>query len=144
MVMSMSLNQVQAIGNVGRDPEVRFSTTGEPIVSFSVAASEKWTDKLGKPQERTEWFGVTVFGGLAKVAQNYVHKGDKVYIQGALRTEEWTDKDGVKKRSTKVILSGPRSTLILLGGKPKESAIADTPNGTPKGEWQADDSDVPF
>jgi len=139
--MSYSLNRVEVIGNVGKDPEVRYTKAGEPLVSFSVAASDKWKDKAGKPQERTEWFNVTVFGGLAKVAQSYVTKGSKVYVSGQLRTEEWTDNDGGKRYSTKVVLSGPQSNLILLGGGARTDA---SPPKSDPGAFVASDEDLPF
>jgi len=137
--MSLSLNQVQIVGNVGKDPEVKYNTAGDPIASFSVAASEKWKDKSGKDQERTEWFNVTAFGPLAKIIQDILTKGARVFVQGSLRTEEWTDKDGQKRRTTKVILSGPRATFLLLSPKKDKPSEAQGDGG-----FQATDDDVPF
>ena len=114
-----SLNKVQIIGNLGRDPDVRHTQDGKPIVNLSVATSESWKDRnTGERKERSEWHRVVIFNeGLAKVAEQYLKKGSTVYIEGQLQTRKWTDKDGVEKYSTEVILQNYRGELVMLGGK---------------------------
>lgn len=139
------MNKVQVIGHCGKDPEIRYQQNGDPVASFSVAATEKWT-KDGQKQERTEWFNCTAFGKLAQIVRDYVTKGKQVYIEGSLRTDEFTDKEGNKRRSTKVVLSGPGAKLVLLGGRGERSDATDeerTPSA-PAQDWQASDEDVPF
>src|SRR6187200_3048368 len=112
-----SVNKVTLIGNVGKDPEIRYTQSGEPIANFSLATSENWTDKSGQKQEKTEWHRVEVFGKTAQVVRDYCTKGKSVYIEGSIRYDEWTDKDGNKKYMTKIRVSGPGSRLVLLGSR---------------------------
>ena len=114
-----SLNKVQLIGNLGRDPEVRHTQDGKPIVNLSVATSESWKDRnTGERKERSEWHRVVIFNeGLAKIAEQYLKKGSTVYIEGQLQTRKWTDKDGVEKYSTEVIVQGFNSSLKMVGGR---------------------------
>ncbi len=112
-----SVNKVILIGNVGRDPEIRYTQSGEPIANFTLATNEVWNDKSGQKQERTEWHRVEVFGKTAQVVRDYVTKGRPVYIEGSIRYEEWTDKDGNKRNTTRIRVSGPGSRLVLLGGR---------------------------
>lgn len=118
--MAGSVNKVILVGNLGRDPEVRHTQDGKPIVNLSVATSETWRDRnTGERKERTEWHRVVIFNeGLAKVAEQYLKKGSTVYIEGQLQTRKYTDKDGVEKYSTEVVLQGFNSTLTMLGGRP--------------------------
>jgi len=149
-----SVNKVILIGNLGKDPEIRYTQTGEPIANFSLATSENWTDKGGQKQERTEWHRVEVFGKTAQVVRDYCTKGKPVYIEGSIRYEEWTDKDGNKRNTTKIRLSGPGSRLVLLGsrgdsGGPRGGASAERESGSgapppPADDFQASDEDVPF
>jgi single-strand DNA-binding protein len=120
-----SVNRVTIIGNVGKDPEVRRMTNGDSVVNLSVATSESWKDKAsGERKEKTEWHRVVCFNEhIGKVIEQYVHKGSKVYLEGALQTRKWTDKDGVEKYSTEVVLSRFNGTLVLLDGK-KDGATA--------------------
>ena len=112
----MSLNQVQLIGNLGRDPEKRSLNSGDPVCNFSIATSEKWKDKsTGDKREQTEWHRVVVFGRLADVCSEYLRKGSQVFIQGKLTTRKWTDKSGVEKYTTEVVLSGPNSIMRMIG-----------------------------
>lgn len=114
-----SLNKATIIGNLGRDPEVRHAQDGRPIVNLAIATSESWKDKnTGERKEKTEWHRVVIFNeGLAKVAEAYLKKGSTVYIEGQLQTRKWTDKDGVEKYSTEIVLQNFRGELVLLGGK---------------------------
>jgi single-strand DNA-binding protein len=117
--MAGSVNKVILVGNLGRDPEVRRMTSGEPIVNLSVATSESWRDKTsGERKEKTEWHRVVIFNeNLAKVAEQYLHKGSKVYLEGQIATRKWTDKDGVEKYSTEVVLNRFRGELQLLDSR---------------------------
>src|SRR5258705_10122735 len=114
--MAGSVNKVILIGNLGKDPEVRRMQDGRPIVNFSVATSENWRDKAtGERKERTEWHRVVIFNeNLAKIAEQYLKKGSKVYLEGSLQTRKWTDQQGVKKYSTEVGLQGVNSALTAL------------------------------
>lgn len=117
--MAGSVNKVILVGNLGRDPEVRHTQDGKPIVNLSLATSESWRDRnTGERKERTEWHRVVIFNeGLAKVAEQYLRKGSTVYIEGQLQTRKYTDKDGVEKYSTEVVLQGFNSNLTMLGGR---------------------------
>ena len=114
--MAGSVNKVILVGNLGKDPEVRRMTSGEPVVNLSVATSETWRDKAsGERKERTEWHRVVIFNeNLAKVAEQYLRKGAKVYLEGALQTRKWQDKDGQDRYSTEVVLQGFNSALTML------------------------------
>jgi single-strand DNA-binding protein len=117
--MAGSVNKVILIGNLGKDPEVRRMQNGNPVVNLTVATSDTWRDKAtGERKEKTEWHRVVIFNeGLAKVAEQYLKKGAKVYIEGALQTRKWTDPQGVEKYSTEIVLQGFNSTLTMLDGK---------------------------
>lgn len=117
--MAGSVNKVILVGNLGKDPEIRRTQDGRPIANLSVATSETWRDKAtGERKEKTEWHRVVIFNeGLCKVAEQYLKKGAKVYIEGALQTRKWTDQAGVEKYSTEVVLQGFNSTLTMLDGR---------------------------
>ena len=117
--MAGSVNKVILVGNLGKDPEGRRMTSGDPVVNLSVATSESWRDKAsGERKEKTEWHRVVVFNdNLVKVAENFLKKGSKVYIEGSLQTRKWTDKDGTEKYSTEVVLQGFNSVLTMLDGR---------------------------
>jgi single-strand DNA-binding protein len=117
--MAGSVNKVILVGNLGKDPEIRRTQDGRPIANLSVATSETWRDKAtGERKEKTEWHRVVIFNeGLCKVAEQYLKKGAKVYIEGALQTRKWTDQSGVEKYSTEVVLQGFNSTLTMLDGR---------------------------
>src|SRR3954454_21923026 len=117
--MAGSVNKVILVGNLGKDPEVRRMQNGNPGGNLSVATSESWRDKAtGERKEKTEWHRVVIFSeGLAKVAEQYLKKGAKVYIEGALQTRKWTDQSGVEKYSTEVVLQGFNSVLTMLDGR---------------------------
>jgi single-strand DNA-binding protein len=121
--MAGSVNKVILVGNLGKDPEVRRMTSGDPIVNLSVATSENWRDKAtGEKKEKTEWHRVVIFNkNLADVAEKYLRKGAKVYLEGALQTRKWTDKDGHEKYSTEVVLQNFNGTLVMLDGRSGEA-----------------------
>lgn len=114
--MAGSVNKVILVGNLGRDPEIRTTQSGGKIVNFSLATSESWKDKQsGERREKTEWHRIVIFSeGLAGIAERYLKKGSKVYIEGSLQTRKWTGNDGVEKYSTEVVLQGFNSTLTML------------------------------
>jgi single-strand DNA-binding protein len=118
-VMAGSVNKVILIGNLGKDPEVRRTTSGDPVVNLSIATSESWRDKAsGERKEKTEWHRVVIFNkNLADVAEKYLRKGSKVYVEGQLQTRKWTDKDGAEKYSTEVVLQNFRGELTMLDGR---------------------------
>src|SRR5579862_4118658 len=117
--MAGSVNKVILVGNLGKDPEVRRMTSGEPVVNLSLATSESWRDKAsGERKEKTEWHRVVIFNkNLADVAEKYLRKGSKVYVEGQLQTRKWTDKDGAEKYSTEVVLQNFRGELTMLDGR---------------------------
>lgn len=114
--MAGSVNKVILIGNLGRDPEIRRTAQGDPVASFRIATSETWRDKQsGERKERTEWHSIVIFNeALAKVAEQYLKKGSKVYVEGQLQTRKWTDQAGVEKYTTEVVLQRFRGELTLL------------------------------
>ncbi|MER2606558.1 MAG: single-stranded DNA-binding protein, partial [Siculibacillus sp.] len=116
--MSGSVNKVILVGNLGADPEIRRTQDGRPIVNLRIATSETWRDRnSGERREKTEWHRVVIFSeGLAKVAEQYLKKGAKVYLEGQLQTREWEDQQGQKRYSTEVVLQGFNSTLTMLDG----------------------------
>jgi single-strand DNA-binding protein len=143
-----SVNRVILIGNLGRDPELRYVQSGQAVTTFSVATNDRWTDRDGKPQERTEWHRVVVWGKQAENCANYLAKGRSVYIEGRLQTREWEDKEGQKRQTTEIVAqtvqflggrdgagSGPRAAGGAGGAREPEIA---SPGGPP------DDKDIPF
>ncbi len=145
--MSGSVNRVTLLGNLGRDPEIRRTSSGDPIANLNVATSESWKDRAtGERKERTEWHKAVIFNaGLAKVAEQYLRKGSKVYLEGQLQTRKWTDKDGVDRYSTEVIVTGYRGVLTLLdahgGGSGAAGTGAETDTGTGRNGL---DDEIPF
>jgi single-strand DNA-binding protein len=117
--MAGSVNKVILVGNLGRDPEIRSMPNGDRIANFSLATSETWRDKSsGERKEKTEWHRVSVFNdNIVKVIENYVKKGSTVYVEGSLQTRKWTDKDGVEKYTTEVIIGRFNGQLTMLGGR---------------------------
>lgn len=114
--MSGSVNKVTLLGHLGNDPEVRTMQNGSKVVNLSLATSESWKDKnTGEKRERTEWHRVVIFAeGLARVAEQYLRKGSKVYLEGQLQTRKWQDQSGADKYSTEIVLQGFNSSLVLL------------------------------
>ena len=117
--MAGSVNKVILVGNLGKDPEIRRTQDGRPIANLSIATSDTWRDKAtGERKEKTEWHRVVIFSEpLCKIVEQYLKKGAKVYIEGALQTRKWTDNAGVEKYSTEVVLQGFNSTLTMLDGR---------------------------
>ena len=126
-----SVNSVTIVGRVGRDPETRYSAAGDAITNVTVATSESWKDKkTGEKKEQTEWHRITFFGKLAEIAGQYLEKGSLIYVEGSLRTNKYTDKDGIEKYSTDI----RANTMKMLGGKrePQPDDAAQQAMGVPK------------
>jgi single-strand DNA-binding protein len=111
--MVRGLNKVLVIGNVGRDPEMRYIPSGKPVTSFSVATSRSWTNSEGERREETEWFNVVAWGNLAEICKQHLRRGQQVYIEGRLQTRSWEDHEGKKRFRTELVAS----EMILLGGR---------------------------
>jgi single-strand DNA-binding protein len=158
--MAGSVNKVILVGNLGADPEVRSMSNGGKVVNLSVATSERWKDRnSGEQRERTEWHRVVIFSeGLARVAEQYLRKGSKVYLEGQLQTRKWQDQSGQDKYSTEVVLQGFNSNLTLLdgrsdgdnagggyqGGRPESGGARRPSSNAPAFEPGGTDDDIPF
>ncbi len=120
--MAGSVNKVILIGNLGADPEIRHTQDGRPIVNLRVATSESWRDKsTGERREKTEWHRVVIFNeGLARIAEQYLKKGSKVYLEGSLQTRKWEDQSGQERYTTEVVLQGFNSQLTMLDGRQRD------------------------
>jgi len=129
--MAGSVNKVILIGNLGADPEIRRTQDGRPIANLRIATSESWRDKnSGERREKTEWHTVVVFNeGLCKIAEQYLRKGSKVYLEGALQTRKWQDKEGNDRYSTEVVLQGFGSNLTMLDGRGEGGGQAERSSG---------------
>jgi single-strand DNA-binding protein len=148
-----SLNKVMLIGRLGKDPEIRYTPEGSAVANFSLATSETWNDKSGTRQERTEWHNIVAWTRLADLAKRYLAKGRQVYIEGRIRTREYDDKDGNKRRITEIIAN----QMVLLGSRPEgmeagsapqqrtgaapEPAYSSPPAGA---DVEITDDDIPF
>jgi single-strand DNA-binding protein len=126
-----SVNKVILLGNLGRDPETRYTTGGDAVCNLNIATSEQWKDKSGEKQEKTEWHRVVLFGRQAEIAGEYLKKGRSVYIEGRLQTRKYTDKDGVEKYSTEIV--GDRMQLIGSAREGGGGGDADFSGGAPSG-----------
>jgi single-strand DNA-binding protein len=146
-----SVNKVIVVGNLGRDPEVRYAPSGEAIANIAVATTEKWTDKTsGEKKEQTEWHRIVFYRKLAEVVGQYLKKGSSVYIEGKLHTRKWTDKEGVERYTTEIIAD----TMQMLGGSPRQDDDAPAPQQqrpAAQGKQQRfstpekfEDDDIPF
>ena len=156
--MAGSVNKVILVGNLGRDPEVRKTQNGDPIVHLSLATSESWKDRnSGERRERTEWHRVVIFNeNLGRIAQQYLNKGSKVYIEGQLQTRKWQDQSGQDKYSTEVVLQRFRGELTMLDSRSSggsggydsaqpASGADDTGGGASDGPSSGDlDDEIPF
>ncbi len=147
--MSGSLNKVMLIGNLGRDPEIRSTQDGNKIANLSVATSESWKDKnTGERKEKTEWHRVVIFDEkLSEIAEKYLRKGSKVYLEGQLQTRKWQDQSGADKYSTEIVLQRYRGVLTMLSDKPEDKpASGGTPGYTRPEPTPGPDpeDDIPF
>lgn len=139
-----SVNKVIVVGNIGRDPELRYMPSGDAVTNISVATTDRYKDKQsGEAKEITEWHRIAFFGKLAEIAGQYLKKGSQVYVEGRLRTRKWTDSSGQEKYSTEIVAE----TMQMLGGKPADqqgSAPQSQSAGAPTGGIGAMDDDEPF
>ena len=128
--MAGSINKVILVGNLGRDPESRTMQDGNPVVNLSIATSESWRDRnSGERRERTEWHRVVIFNDkLAEIAQKYLRKGSKIYLEGQLQTRKWTDQSGIEKYTTEVVLQRYRGELTMLDGRNETGGASDFSN----------------
>ncbi len=157
--MARGLNKVMIIGNLGSDPEIRYTTGGSAIANLRLATAESWRDKeSGEQQERTEWHRVVFFGRLAEIAGEYLKKGSQIYVEGRLQTRKWQDKDGADRYSTEIVAN----EMQMLGGRgagggsggqeesaaPRSSAAPRAPRNNPPAQHEAPmpdfDDDIPF
>jgi len=129
--MAGSVNKVILVGNLGADPEVRRMQDGRPVVNLRVATTESWRDRnTNERRERTEWHRVVIFNeGLCKIAEQYLRKGSKIYLEGQLQTREWEDQTGNKRWTTEVVLQGFNSALTMLDGRNQGGGMGDSPGG---------------
>lgn len=138
-----SVNKVILVGNLGRDPEVRYTQSGTPVANFTLATTDRWSDQSGERQERTEWHRIVVWGKQAEIAGEYLRKGKQIFVEGSLQTREWTDRDGNKRYTTEV----KAMNFQMLGrrgegepaGRRESTAVADSGGG---GGFE--DDDIPF
>lgn len=119
--MTRSLNKVMIIGNLGHDPEMRYTPSGRPLTKFRVATNRTWTNQEGEKETETEWFNVVAWGKLAEICNQYLEKGEKVYVEGRLHTRHWTDDEGNHQSATEVVAN----EMIMLN-RPSESNLKDT------------------
>jgi single-strand DNA-binding protein len=125
--MAGSVNKVILVGNLGRDPEVRYTQSNQKVVNLRIATSERWRDRQsGESRERTEWHSVVIFNeNLADIAERYLRKGSSVYVEGTLQTRKWTDQQGQERYTTEVVVPRFRGELTLLGGRGGEAAAGE-------------------
>jgi single-strand DNA-binding protein len=149
------INKVILVGNLGRPPELKQTTTGNTLANIALATSKTWNDKAGVKQERTEWHNITVFGKLAEIVGQYCQKGTKLYVEGELQTEKWQDKQGNDRYTTKVIVNGFGGVIQMLDSKntqeqavpvPQPARTPHVPEHPPLGDVGRDEpnDDIPF
>lgn len=143
--MAGSVNRVILVGNLGADPEIRTTTSGDRTCNLRLATSETWRDKTsGERKEKSEWHRIVIWNeNLVKVAESYLRKGSKVYVEGSLQTRKWTDKDGGEKYSTEIVLQKFRGELTLLDSKEKSDSYESPARGAPDDDGFGD-SEIPF
>ena len=152
-----SVNKVILVGNLGRDPETRYTTGGEAVTNISIATTDTWKDKAGEKQERTEWHRVAFFGKLAEIAGEYLKKGSQVYVEGRLRTRKWQDKDGQDRYTTEIMATEMKMLGSRAGaGEPREAPpepraaepraaeARPAPAKKPAGKFDDLEDDIPF
>jgi single-strand DNA-binding protein len=157
--MAGGVNKVILIGNLGRDPEVRFTPGGQAVANFTIATNESWTDKQGQKQERTEWHRIVVWGKLAELCGEYLSKGRQCFVEGRLQTREWTDKEGKKNYTTEVVAqnvqflgargegagAGPRrSQNGAQDYGPPPPGMEESANGAASAGGPPQEDDIPF
>lgn len=145
--MAASVNKVILLGNIGKDPEVRYMTSGDPVATVSLATTEVWKDKDGSKQERTEWHRVVFFGRLAQIVSDYVKKGMSIYVEGALRTRKWQDQSGQDRYTTEIVagtmqmLGSSRNSNQDMGPSPAQPSMK---SSAPSSSLDDLEDDIPF
>ncbi len=150
----MTLNKVMLIGNLGKDPEIRHTKGGDAVANFTLATSEQWKDRQGQKQERTEWHRCVAWRHLAELAQNYLHKGSKIYLEGKIETRDWTDNENIRRFRTEIIVNNIQFLTPRSESAPQDSAPPprsapppkQTSDNTPSPDNQDPyvDDDIPF
>lgn len=139
--MGQGINKVILVGNLGRDPELRATQSGTAVANFTLATTERWTDRQGQRQERTEWHRIVAWGKLAEIVKEYLTKGKQVYIEGSIRTRQWEDRDGNTRTTTEI----RADTLLMLGRPGDEEWFADRePEPEETSQAEITDDDIPF
>lgn len=141
--MSRGLNKVMVIGHLGRDPEMRYTPSGRPVTTFSIAVSRSWNTADGERRSETEWFNIVSWGNLAEICKQYLHKGQQVYIEGRLQTRHWEDKEGQKHTSVEVVAN----EMMMLGERRDNSSSSqgqDSEDKDDNSEPMADEDEFPF
>jgi len=139
--MSRGLNKVMVIGHLGRDPEMRYTPSGRPVTTFTVAVSRSWNTADGERRSETEWFNVVAWGNLAEICKQYLHKGQQVYIEGRLQTRQWEDKEGQKHKNVEVVAN----EMMMLGDRRDNSKSSDEIDQEDDlSEPLADEDEFPF
>ncbi len=140
--MSRGLNKVQIIGHLGRDPEMRYTPSGRPVTTFTVAVSRSWNTVDGERHNETEWFNVVAWGNLAEICKQYLNKGQQVYIEGRLQTRRWDDKEGVKHTSVEVVAN----EMMMLGDRRDHASSTSqaTESVSDDSEMTANEDEFPF
>jgi single-strand DNA-binding protein len=136
-----SVNKVILVGNLGRDPEIRYTQGGTPVANFTMATTERWSDPSGEKREKTEWHRIVVWGKQAEIASEYLRKGRQVYIEGSLQTREWTDREGNKRTTTEI-----RAQRLQLLGRPddRQAQPASQPDEEVAEPASYGEDDIPF
>ena len=140
--MSRGLNKVMIIGHLGRDPEMRYTPSGRPVTTFTVATSRSWNSANGERHSETEWFSVVAWGNLAEICKQYLTKGQQVYIEGRLQTRKWDDKEGVKHTSVEIVAN----EMMMLGDRRESNQASQSAESVPveNFEDQVDEDEFPF
>ncbi len=139
--MSRGLNKVMVIGHLGKDPEMRYTPSGRPVTTFSIAVSRSWNTADGERRSETEWFNIVSWGNLAEICKQYLHKGQQVYIEGRLQTRYWEDKEGQKHTSVEVVAN----EMLMLGDRhDNNSSSQESENDDDKSKPVADEDEFPF
>ena len=151
----MSVNKVILVGRLGRDPETRYTSSGQAVCNFSIATDETYKDRSGERQKRTEWHKIVMWGKLAEIAQQYLKKGSQVYLEGRIQSRQWDDKEGQKRTSFEIVANtmkmldsrsaGASAGVGMSGGRAAESDVsAAPPMDEPAGGPEISDEDIPF
>lgn len=139
--MSRGLNKVMVIGHLGRDPEMRYTPSGRPVTTFTIAASRSWNTADGERRSETEWFNIVSWGNLAEICKQYLHKGQQVYIEGRLQTRRWEDKEGQKRTNVEVVAN----EMLMLGDRRNQSKqTQESEQDEDQSEPVADEEEFPF